>query len=572
MAYDGPSVVDFSQLRQSPFAGALDPITAAIDSVVARRHQAEMQRRQQEALDRRAAADDVLNREKFEAQRFDNNRTARAETEARVRAAIDAGEYDKAQAIASGYQEMGQGNQVARGLPGFSMKRSAPGPIPEAPPAPEAVPYGPQASPEDVRRATEIRSEQDRVGDDQSAIQAMNTEANRFAAARSAGEEEGPVPSVDDARKAALIRQEQASFEEPQIDDSAAQAEARDFASAQAGEHEQIGNQLIPAQYLETVAAHDNAMRMWRDRENAPPEVTVSGQRYDVQGHRKAQLRQRMQNAEDARAAFDGKMDPKYLELMSAGIATGTAPDKAFSATAGQMEKDEARAFRAQQDERNKAPWQEAEAGKTRRAIIGANSRVQAAGTARPAAPLPQDRLSDKYLGPINSQIKNIQDQFQLKTTRQELNNTEMVLNNSKDPVMQRSIAYNVIARGLAGEKGPLSKDDVTRISGQLGGTFGDIANWFSIHASGDMSDAQLQRVIPAIKAVIARNKANYEEAAKAYDKGLTNNRALQAVPGAADHIKARRAELFGEDKPAAAGNNSAVDDIMAKWKTRKAQ
>lgn len=487
-------------------AHALDPVIAAMDDVAARRHQEKMQRQQQEAIDRRAQTDDQLNREKFESERLGRNISQRSATEEKVREALDRGEYDRAKAIAAGHQEVGKGNTVDKGLPGFSLELpdAVPAP-PEAPAKPKDVEYGPQATPEISMNAAKWRAEaasfEPGAGPDSQYVEEADAERERF---------------------------------------NATQGDGR---------HEQAGGGLIPAQYLESVAAHDQAMGMWRDRANTP-EATVAGQPYDVRGTRNAQSQRRVEDARETEAAFRGKADSRHVDLLTAMVGSGASQEKAAMAAPGMMTKDQLLAFRAAQDERNKAPWQIAEAGKDRRAIIGANSRVQAAGTARPPAPLPTDRLSEKYLNPINSQIANLQREFQLKTNRQELDNTEMVLNNSKDPVMQRSMVYNVLARGLAGEKGPLSKDDVTRIQGRLGGVVGDMSNWTSIISSGSMSDAQLQAVLPAVNAVIARDRAAMGRAAERYDAGLTNNAALKAIPGASDHIRARRAELFGEEAP----------------------
>jgi hypothetical protein len=592
MAYDGPSVVDFSQLRRSPFAHALDPLVAAVDDIVTRRHQSKMQEErlaQEEnhfklVHQHQLAQDSSANARIAQADRRQvgqataENAKSRAEVEGRIRDAVSTGRPDLARSIAASYAEADPATgTVAKGLPGFSIKQPDPGHRPEAPDAPRPIPYGPQATPDIISAAAQIRGHEDagaEVVPEDAAIQAGRAEGQRFAGARGRGEEEGPVPTQDETDRALLDRREPAFYEAPALpDDSGPQEESRQFNAAQdpGRAPAQFGNQLVPAQYLETVAQHDHDIGMWRDRAAAPPEVTVGGVPFDPKEARRATIAGRKENAADVGKAFAGT-DQKYVDLVTALAASGVPPEKLAPIASAQMEKDNARAFREQQDRMYKPDVATAEGGKNLRARIAADSRVRAAGTARPeAAPANGEAISPRVLPAINSHIANLEKEYGLHTTRSDLEKTRLVLDNQKDPVAQRSMAYNVLARGLAGEKGPLSKDDVTRLSGHLQGVFGDVGNWFSTHLYGDMSDAQLKTVLPMVKEVLRAKTQDMAAAEQAYQDGLVDNPSYRAMgPGVQNHILARKKELFGHDSKdtsskatAPAGSDPQVDEIL---------
>lgn len=598
MAYDGPSVVDFSPLRgPGPLAHAMDPIVAAIDDLAARRHQERMQREREEAISARAKVDDQLNREKFESDRIGKNISHRSETEAQVRAALDAGEYDKAKAIAAGYQEVGPGNAVSKGLPGFDLKKPDPGPAPEAPPPPDPVQYGPQASPEDVRRAAEIRSQQDGAGSDKAAIEMQMAEGARFAGARDAGQEEGPVASPADSRRAALARQEQASFEPPPpVNDAHAQFDAMDLANSQDGQKVQVGNQLIPAQYLETVMAHDRDMGMWRDRANAAPEATVGGVPYDVQGQHKAQVARRTEDAESTRAAFAGKVEPKYVDLLSAMVASDVPQARAAAAAPGMLQKDQALDLRAQIDERDRPPWQVAERGKDRRAQIAAGARVKAAGV---NTDVRRDQANRANIDSIDRTVERVykgSGMPKLLAGKEALDNARGALESNSGP----GDAEAVVAIARSFRQGVPTVYEEKNLRAHMGGIADRIMGIASQAYGGRLSEGQRAEIGKLMDSAEKEMAAHIQTRYQGFAKGLASDPSLANYPEVVNsRLRARLQPLFGDKDvpdvmtggegapmpygaglglnrkgkataaPAPAGGQSAVDDILKEWESR---
>lgn len=221
-------MIDFSQLRISPWEHALDPVASAVSEWANRRHQEKMQEarlaeqrqqterlvaRDEENTRRNRAKEDRENRRLVGQQTIANQRQ-RGDVERQVRAAVAAGDMDTAEQIANSYAEADpETGDVRRGLQGFKVNRPT-GPAPQMPanpveygpreaePAPLAPPpaeEGPMATPEIARNAGKIRAYQaglDTVGPnrDTANADAAEAERKRFEAQRMAAMAGGPVP------------------------------------------------------------------------------------------------------------------------------------------------------------------------------------------------------------------------------------------------------------------------------------------------------------------------------------------------------------------------------------------
>lgn len=247
--------IDFSMLRQSPFAGALDPITAAISEVTARRHQREQQeerlkfaREQEERL--RARDQGIIERDNRKADLADRRevgeRTAknvgnRQNISTGIRGDVARGDFDSAEQRAASYAEQDPRTGDLVSGPealGFKVTRPPPAPAPLASPveygpreaepepsptSPQSLPdlgeEGPMATPAISNRAGETRAYQ-RLADEPSGytlptdenphpderhvVDTVNDEVHAAAAERRrfGGQRDTALASVDPAQQA----------------------------------------------------------------------------------------------------------------------------------------------------------------------------------------------------------------------------------------------------------------------------------------------------------------------------------------------------------------------------------
>ncbi len=178
--------------------------------------------------------------------------------------------------------------------------------------------------------------------------------------------------------------------------------------------------------------------------------------------------------------------------------------------------------------------------------------------------------IDRKDVTAFESSANNFQKQWNLAGDRSEDTKLRALLADQDKAIVQRAM-ISVLARGLQGEKGPLANEDVQRIQGDLGGAWGDVANWVARKGEGTMAPEVLAKLKEGIETTLKQHETNRAAARSAWDRNYGDGTTWSKTK-IGGRAKEKRFELFGDDEPAASGKGGggAVDDIMAEWKKRQ--
>jgi len=195
------------------------------------------------------------------------------------------------------------------------------------------------------------------------------------------------------------------------------------------------------------------------------------------------------------------------LSLLRDGVATGAIPlGKALAQAAD--------------------PKADLAAGRNETALgvarIGAQGRVQAAEAAAGARKAAKDEetggLDPKIVSAYEAQQEHFNKNFAVSSDRNEEARFRTLLSNGALPVVQRATA-SVLARGLAGEKGALSNQDVARLQNDLGGAWADVENWLSKKGTGQLSPEIWSALSGGLQAIMQEKAQKRATAEKAYER-----------------------------------------------------
>lgn len=175
-----------------------------------------------------------------------------------------------------------------------------------------------------------------------------------------------------------------------------------------------------------------------------------------------------------------------------------------------------------------------------------------------------------KDLTAAETSLNNFQKQWNLSADRAEDTRLRGLLKNKDVSVVQRSLS-DVLSRSLAGQKGVLTDADINRLQGHMGGYWGDVQNWISKGGTGDLDPDVFAKLMQGVDVVLQNHETNRAAAKAAFDKDYGDGSAWGSL-NIGDHLKRKRFEFFGDDAATQVqGGSSAVDDIMAEWRARKA-
>lgn len=526
------NVIDFSQLRQdpAPLSSIVDPIAAAIQ------HQADLEWKAKEADKQREAQYTVPNRRLWESlneterrnratedakqrqlvgQETASNRKARESTNELVRGDIANSDYGRAQQRAGAYQEVDpETGKVQSGLPGFKMI------TPQAPAFPRRAAgsiEGPMATPEilddaAVERAGQnaqaglggdggnVLQERQKLQQSEDAFAKGNTPSDPLALAAYQGERERFTPednpTAAEPYKGAQVTIGGAPADPDQLRHAASRAQAEDF--------KKLGDTLM--------SNHTAAMQT-RD-----PQAVAQTER---------QLR-------------------TYNELL-AGVESGQIPGtKAAEAViSGQGAEDKRGAATEMQGQKDAASLE-------RTNVIAA---AHAAEEVKKREAKNPGGVDPKIYARVQQDYAAFDKNHTVSTDRAEEYRLKSLVANADQPVVQRSIA-SVLARGLAGEKGALSNQDINRLQGDLGGAWADVENWLSKKGSGALDPAILNRLVAGINVVLGEKDQKRQGAEAAYAAKFMRPGYIGQSGGLADDINNTFEERFGHpyQPPGAAG------------------
>lgn len=180
--------------------------------------------------------------------------------------------------------------------------------------------------------------------------------------------------------------------------------------------------------------------------------------------------------------------------------------------------------------------------------------------------------IDRKDLQAADAALNNFQKQWNLSADRTEDTRLRGLLKNQDKSVVQRSLS-DVLSRSLAGQKGVLTDADINRLQGHMGGAWGDVMNWISKGATGNLDPEVFAKLMQGVDVVLQNHDTNRQAAKKAYGDVFGTGSSYSKLK-VGDHFDRKRREFFGDDEqPAAAGGKTgggAVDDIMAEWKKRQ--
>lgn len=531
------SVVDFTMLRQSPFEGALDPIVAAAEGYASRRHKDRLQQEAEAArlkleeesqrhmdarnrdnqeqvgrqTDRLNARDENIRmredrKANLDEQRLQGDQTIknygqRNTARDQMNTAVAHNDMGRARQIAEGYAEMDPATgKVSRGYPGgFSVEEPPPVPM-----KPEGRPLemGPQASPEEAQQAGKIRAEQ-------------------------ASFDEGAGP-------------------DSQYTDQA-EAERQRFQRANTGskQMEQQGGQIVSpngpelALYEQQLAAHDKAARN--------PKVTIGGVETTPDDLR--QSAGRTAGADFQRVG--SVLQAEYADAHQSGDPQAIASAERKVARyrmlipmveSGQLDGAKATAdiLQAAAGENKRGQAQEHDATMGRYGLA-----KQRLANDKPASPTSERGVGVKELSAANADLNAFQRNWNVSADRNEEARMASLLKSNDKSIVQRAIVSN-LSRGLAGEKGVLTDQDVNRLQGSLGGAWEDVVNWVDKKGTGQLDPVILGKLTEGINVVLAEKSRKRDQAEAAYGASFMRPTSPYQKMGLGDHLANKADEMFG--------------------------
>lgn len=445
------NVVDFSQLRQkvTPWGSVIDPITEELQRRNAEQDKRDLQdqrdaperareerrlRLEEETVRHHRATEDLNDKRAVgEATMKGGDRRSKVEND--IRAAIAAGELDRAQQMAASYQEMNAATGgVSQGLPGFKIDRGI----------------------------------------------------------------EPSVPSPDSAKPGETVDSVLANPDSASITDPANDAAVKDWQRKQQHPDVMIAGVHTTPDALRYSAARANAADMQKTEEALQGRYNTALAMGDHVG---AGLAQR--ELDDWR---------KRRTEVESGLAKPGEAVKANDAVAGAGAKaGDTRALQGEKD-----------AAALARTNVNATSRVEAAkaGVGAREAAKAKDRaegMDPKTYTPYASSLAKFNQEHNVTTDRNEETRASTLLANADKNVVQRAMA-TYLSRGLAGEKGALSNQDIQRIQGDLGGAWADVENWLSRKGSGSLDPAILEQLTAGVQTVLAEKQAKRALDEKAFE------------------------------------------------------
>jgi hypothetical protein len=519
-------VVDFSQLNQEvkPWGQVLDPITAALDQhhqeQIAKAHQQRQLDFQREQEARLAARDDSRHQEELgkEARIAQHQMAQETVQEAQRQQQADAavrqaagipGNLPEAQRLAQSYVGIDpQTGTVVHGRP-FSQR---PNPEPQAPKE-----EGPQATPDIAKQAGLIRADQaafePNAGPDSQYTGAAQQERKRFAESQTNG----------DATDPQFMAQKQAYLGEKE------------------NPHVAIGGvETTPQDIRYTKSRADAAdfkaslgpltQKLAQAHETGDPQVIAAVQRQVDKANELQPLVEK------------GLMTP--VQAASQINSAGTA-EAAFEAKLGAQREHETAST-----ERTKMM---SEAAMAREAAKAAAKKEETGG------------IDPKAEARTEAALEHFQSNFTVKTDRADEARAKTLINNKDSAVVQRAMS-SYLARGLAGERGALSDQDIKRIQGDLGGAWVDVENWLSKKGSGQLAPEVSSKLRAGIQAVLDEKTAKREVAKKAYAKTFLSPTSPYAGWGLGDHLRNKHEEIFGEpyQEPSGGGQQASPQGAAA--------
>jgi len=175
--------------------------------------------------------------------------------------------------------------------------------------------------------------------------------------------------------------------------------------------------------------------------------------------------------------------------------------------------------------------------------------------------------IDRKDLTSIETSLNNFQKQWNLSSDRAEDTRLRGLLKNKDVSVVQRSLS-DVLSRSLAGQKGVLTDADIGRLQSHMGGTIGDLQNYVSKMATGDLDPQVFSKLMQGVDVVLQNHDANRKAAKAAFDKNYGEGSPWGNLK-VGDMPKRKRFEFFGDDEPAAGGapSGETKEQRMARLK-----
>lgn len=162
------------------------------------------------------------------------------------------------------------------------------------------------------------------------------------------------------------------------------------------------------------------------------------------------------------------------------------------------------------------------------------------------------DGIDRKDLQTAESGLKDFQKNWNIATDRNEDTRLRGLLKNKDVSVVQRSLS-DVLSRSLAGQKGVLTDADINRLQGHMGGAWGDVTNWVSKGATGDLDPDVFAKLMQGVDVVLQNHETNRQGARKAYDEVFGDGSSYSKLK-IGDHLTRKRKEFFVDDAEGAGG------------------
>ena len=541
--------IDFSMLRQSPFAGALDPISSAISDVVKRRHEEAMQ--EQRLAEMRRQTDRLMARDKevrdreerrlsLQEKREVGNRTsanlkARQTTEDAIRSDLAAGDFGRAESRGSGYFEQDpETGEVRNKLPGFDVDRGTLPPDVAPLVKAGAVEYGPQSTPEISEEAAVIRSGQ----------QPTPEAGEDGGLTMGGGDVRGEFQRLEDERK--RFAGQNTPTNEPELGQR--QVALEEFSRKQANPEFSVGGVRVNPDDLRHAAGRTAAADM---------------------GELGRALQSKLARAVESGDPIQEAAAQRQLErfqLLYPQVESGALPlaKAALDINAAATAEDK----RGQQREHDVLVGDQAmdrttatNASAERRAEIAARAAATRAATPRPPSETAVTNAENNTHKMLTSEVDTFAKRRDVYAEKAEGDRFQLLIKNADNPSVQRSIAYSALARGLNGEKGPLSKDDIHRIQDNLAGMWGQVENWISTKGTGHLSDDVMKVMMGAVNAVIEERKGRRDRAMEEFSNKFLAPGSTYMKRGMKDQVLNEFEALFGP---------GSIDEMAEKAKARQ--
>lgn len=152
---------------------------------------------------------------------------------------------------------------------------------------------------------------------------------------------------------------------------------------------------------------------------------------------------------------------------------------------------------------------------------------------------------SEKAYARVQSDLSTFDKQHNISTDRNEEERARTLLGNQDKNIVQRAMA-TYLSRGLAGEKGALSNQDIQRIQGDLGGAWADVMNWVSRKGEGSLDPAILDQLTAGVKVVLAEKETKRAQAEKLYEARFLRPTYVGQKWGFSDDLLNAFEEKFG--------------------------